>query len=492
MADGTELDDRAERRARHACRCFGRLVAVRDPRRAGRPHRRGGPADPDPGPRSWSTTPAPATSAATSPPSTSSPPCTGRCSNVTPETVDDPERDRFILSKGHVAGALYTTLAAFGFLPVAELATFLKPLSRLNGHPNRNKVRGVEANTGPLGHGLPIAVGHALSAKLDVSRRRTYVLVGDGELQEGSNWEAMMAASQYELDRLTVIVDRNRLQQGATVRETNDLDPLDQKAAAFGFAVVEVNGHDHGELLDVLSAVPFRPGKPTFVIAHTHKGHPISFMSNNVAWHHKVPTAAELRAGARRAQRRPPQPRRTPHDRHDLTTAPARIADQPRFDCRNAYVETLADLAQEDHRIVGVVNDSVGSSKLDAFKKAFPDRLINVGIAEQDMVGVAAGSGQRRPDPVRLRRLLLPDRARAGADQGRRRLLQPQRQAVRHEPRHGVRRARPDPPLDRGHRLAAGDRQHDHRGAGRPDRDGRRDALGRRHRGSGRSSASAG
>ncbi|HYI55383.1 MAG TPA: hypothetical protein VEX57_15565, partial [Microlunatus sp.] len=107
----------------------------------------------------------------------------GAVLNVAPETADDPERDRFILSKGHVAGALYTTLAAFGFLPVDELATFLQPLSRLNGHPNRTKVPGVEANTGPLGHGLPIAVGHAISAKLDVSRRRTYVLVGDGELQ---------------------------------------------------------------------------------------------------------------------------------------------------------------------------------------------------------------------------------------------------------------------------------------------------------------------
>ncbi|HEY5821427.1 MAG TPA: transketolase [Propionibacteriaceae bacterium] len=218
----------------------------------------------------------------------------GAVLNVTPETVDDPERDRFFLSKGHVAGALYTTLAAFGFLEVDELATFLKPLSALNGHPNRRKVSGVEANTGPLGHGLPIAVGHAISAKLDVSRRRTYVLVGDGELQEGSNWEAMMSASQYQLDRLTVIVDRNRLQQGATTHETNDLDPLPEKAAAFGFAVVEVDGHDHGQLLDVLSAVPFRPGQPTFVIAHTHKGHPISYMSNNVAWHHKVPSADQL------------------------------------------------------------------------------------------------------------------------------------------------------------------------------------------------------
>jgi transketolase len=218
----------------------------------------------------------------------------GAVLSVTPATVEYPDRDRFILSKGHVAGALYTTLAAFGFIEVDELATFLKPLTRLNGHPNRRKVPGVEANTGALGHGLPIAVGHALSAKLDVSRRRTYVLTGDGELQEGSNWEAMMAASQYQLDRLTVIVDRNRLQQGATTKETNDLDPLPDKAAAFGFAVVEVNGHDHGELLDVLSSVPFRPGKPTFVIAHTHKGHPISFMSNNVVWHHKVPSADQL------------------------------------------------------------------------------------------------------------------------------------------------------------------------------------------------------
>lgn len=225
--------------------------------------------------------------------------------DLDPERVDDPERDRFILSKGHVAGALYTTLAAFGYFPVEQLATFLQPGSALNGHPNRREVPGIEANTGPLGHGLPVAVGHALAAHLDVSQRRTFVLVGDGELQEGSNWEAMMAASQHQLDHLTVIVDRNRLQQGATTKETNDLDPLADKAAAFGFAPVEVNGHDHGELLDVLSAVPFRPSKPTFVIAHTHKGHPVSFMSNNVAWHHKVPDSeqfaravAELDAGS--------------------------------------------------------------------------------------------------------------------------------------------------------------------------------------------------
>ena len=219
----------------------------------------------------------------------------GAVLNVTPETVEDPDRDRFILSKGHVAGALYTTLAAFGFIPVEELATFLKPLSALNGHPNRRKVAGVEANTGPLGHGLPIAVGHALSAKLDVSQRRTYVLVGDGELQEGSNWEAMMAASQYQLDRLrpsswtATGCNRARPSRRPTTSTHCKTRRL-RSVSAWSRSTDTITAR----LLDVLSAVPFRPSKPTFVIAHTHKGHPISFMSNNVAWHHKVPSADQL------------------------------------------------------------------------------------------------------------------------------------------------------------------------------------------------------
>ena len=233
-----------------------------------------------------------------------------------------------------------------------------------------------------------------------MSLRRTFVLTGDGELQEGSNWEAMMAASQYQLDRLTVIVDRNRLQQGATIKETNDLDPLPDKAVAFGFGVVEVNGHDHGELLDVLSAVPFRPGKPTFVIAHTHKGHPISFMSNNVAWHHKVPSADQLRLALDEleSRRRPDDSSRRSDDRHPLASR-RRSATSLATTVVTRMSRPLSELADADHRIVGVVNDSIGSSKLDAFKKAFPDRLINVGIAEQDMVGVAAGlaNGGRIP-----------------------------------------------------------------------------------------------
>jgi transketolase len=213
---------------------------------------------------------------------------------IDPERVHDPERDRLILSKGHAAAALYSTLAAAGLLPVESLSTFLHPESRLNGHPARTKIDAVEANTGPLGHGLPIAVGTALAGKLDRSSRRTFVLLGDGEMQEGSNWEALMAAAHHGLSRLTAVVDRNRLQQGARVDDTNSLEPLADKLRAFGWEVVEVDGHDYGALVDVFAGVPAASGKPTAVIAHTVKGHPISFMSDDVAWHHKVPSAEQL------------------------------------------------------------------------------------------------------------------------------------------------------------------------------------------------------
>lgn len=214
--------------------------------------------------------------------------------DVAPDRLDDPDRDRFILSKGHAAAALYTTLATAGFLPPEQLGTFMQPLSQLNGHPARTKIDAVEASTGPLGHGLPIAVGTAFAGKLDGSDRRTFVVVGDGELQEGSNWEALMTAGNHRLEHLCVIVDRNRLQQGAKVEDTNDLEPLADKLRAFGLEVVEVDGHDHGALVDVFAAVPAASGKPTAVIAHTHKGHPISFMSDNVAWHHKVPSQDQV------------------------------------------------------------------------------------------------------------------------------------------------------------------------------------------------------
>ena len=217
-----------------------------------------------------------------------------RILRVDPAAPENPDRDRFILSKGHASGALYATLAEAGFIPAAALDTYLKPLSALNGHPNRTKVAGVEANTGPLGHGLPIAVGAALGAKLQGASWRTFVLTGDGELQEGSNWEAAMAASQFRLDRLTVIVDRNGLQQGARTEETMALEPLADRWRAFGFAVAEVDGHDIEALIDVLGRVPLESGRPTCVIARTTKGRGVSFMQDRAEWHHRIPTAEEL------------------------------------------------------------------------------------------------------------------------------------------------------------------------------------------------------
>lgn len=209
-----------------------------------------------------------------------------------PKKPRDPGRDRFIMSKGHASGALYATLAEAGFIPVEALSTYMKPMSLLNGHPNRNYVHGVEANTGPLGHGLPIAVGIAIAGQIDKAGFRTFVITGDGELQEGSNWEAAMTAGNRKLASLTVVIDRNRLQQGATVAETNDLEPLADKWRAFGWDVVEVDGHDHAALLAALELEPRRQ-RPLCVIAHTIKGRGVSFMENQVSWHHGVMNRAQ-------------------------------------------------------------------------------------------------------------------------------------------------------------------------------------------------------
>jgi len=213
---------------------------------------------------------------------------------IDPSRPDDPERDRFILSKGHSAVALYTTLAHRGFIPLEQLDTFAQPFSKLNGHPDRNKVPGVETNTGPLGHGLPVAVGAAIAAKLQDASWRVFALTGDGELQEGSNWEAAMAAAHYKLDNLTVVVDRNRLQQGDWTEQTMHLEPLADKWRAFGWSVMEVDGHNIAQLLETFARIPFDAGKPNCIIAHTHKGQGVSLMRDKAAWHHKVPNAEEL------------------------------------------------------------------------------------------------------------------------------------------------------------------------------------------------------
>jgi transketolase len=219
----------------------------------------------------------------------------GSILNVDPHHPRRPDRDRFFLSKGHSAALLYTVLAFAGFFPKEELRTFMQPLSRLSGHPS-TRVPGVEANTGALGHGLPIAVGAALGARMDCAPWRAFVLTGDGELQEGSNWEAAMTAPRLGLDNLTVIVDRNGLQLTDWTENIAPLEPLVERWRAFGWAVREVDGHDHAALLDVFHGLPFQAGRPNCVIARTHKGQGVSFMRDRACWHHRVPTDGELAA----------------------------------------------------------------------------------------------------------------------------------------------------------------------------------------------------
>jgi len=213
---------------------------------------------------------------------------------IDPVRPNAPERDRFVLSKGHCTGALYTALSGAGFFVEAELATYLQPLSRLNGHPNRTYLPGVETNTGPLGHGFPVAVGMAIAGQIDEADYRVFVLTGDGELQEGSMWEAAMLAGHRGLGKLTAIVDRNRLQQGAGTEETNALEPLADKWRAFGWDVETLDGHDHLALLAAFDAAARPRKRPHCIIADTFKGHGVSFMRNQARWHHGVPDAAQF------------------------------------------------------------------------------------------------------------------------------------------------------------------------------------------------------
>jgi transketolase len=212
---------------------------------------------------------------------------------ISPARIEDPGRDRFVQSKGHCVEALYTVLADRGFFPSAELDTLGRYQSHYIGHPTRS-VPGIEHNTGALGHGLAVAVGMALAARLDQRRYRVFCLLGDGELDEGSNWEASLAAYHYHLDNLVVIIDRNGLQISGPTEQVNALEPLQEKFKAFGYAVRGVDGHDTQALVDVFGQVPFEPGRPNLVLARTVKGKGVSFIENSQQWHHRVPTAEEL------------------------------------------------------------------------------------------------------------------------------------------------------------------------------------------------------
>ena len=208
--------------------------------------------------------------------------------NVSPASFHSPDRDRYIQSKGHCVEALYVVLADKGFFPEKDLETLCRYQSHYIGHPTR-KVNGVEQNTGALGHGLPISVGVALAAKMDQRAYRTYTLMGDGELPEGSNWEAALSAAQYKLDNLCAIIDKNGLQITAATKDVCNTDPLDKKWESFGWAVRVVNGNDVEELKAAFAALPFEKGKPSVIIAQTTKGKGVSFMENQLKWHHGVP-----------------------------------------------------------------------------------------------------------------------------------------------------------------------------------------------------------
>ena len=212
---------------------------------------------------------------------------------VDPANPTRPDRDRFILSKGHAGAGIYAALAETGFFSTELLDKHCADGSVLSGHVSHRGVPGVELSTGSLGHGLSVGAGFAYGGKLDKKPQRAFVLMSDGECDEGSTWEAAMFASHHKLDNLVAIIDYNKIQSLAPVSETLTLEPFADKWAAFGWSVVEVDGHDHSSLYASLSTVPRASGKPTCVIAHTTKGKGVSFMERSVLWHYRTPRGSE-------------------------------------------------------------------------------------------------------------------------------------------------------------------------------------------------------
>ena len=218
--------------------------------------------------------------------------------DITPKNFYQRDRDHYIHSKGHAVEALYAVLADKGFFPWEELETVGKYGSHFAGHPTRD-VPGIEQNTGALGHGLALAVGMALAAKIDALNHRIFTIMGDGELAEGSVWEASISAANYKLDNLVAIVDRNTLQISGRTEDVMALESLEDKFKAFGYAVRHVDGNDIPALVDLFDDLPFETGKPNLVLAHTTKGKGISFIEDKAPWHHKVPSETEFEIALR-------------------------------------------------------------------------------------------------------------------------------------------------------------------------------------------------
>lgn len=214
---------------------------------------------------------------------------------IDPSNPKKEDRDRFILSKGHGCAALYATLAERGFFPKKLLDEFCADDGVLAGHVVHNPVFGIEASTGSLGHGLSIGTGMALASKCDPKGYKVYVLMSDGECDEGSIWEAAMLAAHLKLDNLVAIIDYNKIQSFGRVKDVIDLEPLSDKWVSFGWGVKEVDGHNHSELLNALESLPIERGKPSMIIAHTIKGKGVSFMEDKLEWHNNYPSQEQCR-----------------------------------------------------------------------------------------------------------------------------------------------------------------------------------------------------
>ena len=212
---------------------------------------------------------------------------------INPSNFNSIDRNHYIQSKGHSVEALYTVLCDKGFYTREELNTLNKFKSHFIGHPTR-KIRGIEHNTGALGHGLSVAAGMAIGLKLDKKPYKVFTLLGDGEISEGSIWEGIMSANKYKLDNLIIIIDRNKLQITGKTEDVNPIEPLREKFLSFGLAVQEVNGNSIKDLISIFKKIPFEDHKPNLIIANTVKGSGISFIENQVVWHHKVPTETEF------------------------------------------------------------------------------------------------------------------------------------------------------------------------------------------------------
>lgn len=324
--------------------------------------------------------------------------------NVDPAHPDAPDRDRFVLSKGHSTLALYATLALRGFFPVEEMATFDRVDSRLQGHPDLTRLPGLDMSTGSLGQGLSAAVGMALGARLTGKTFRTYAMIGDGESQEGQVWEAAQVAARYGLDNLVGILDWNGLQQfGWRVngQQSPPLEGAPEKWRAFGWHVIEIDGHDLDEILNAFERARGVKGQPVMIVARTVKGKGVSFMENQADWHAKAPDARQLADALAELGgdlTLEPAPAEWRHDapEHPLPVVGATlrltpVAGAPMQAHRDVFGRELVALGQRHPELVVLDGDLANSTKADVFAAAVPERFLQMGIAEQNMLSVAAG-----------------------------------------------------------------------------------------------------